>query len=181
MGWARFLEINNITKSYKDCSLNALYNYKPVAVDFIKNKTSMVLKGECGTGKTFFMLSTIHALLEHAKLPLWYVFFVKAKTLSDRIDQEYRQYGTTKTVIDQCLEAPYLFIDDFGVQARTERMERDFYEICDVRLADQRPTMFSTNLSEENLKSVFGARIYSRLKQCHRLDFNGKDLRGMNE
>lgn len=177
MSWDRFKEINYVHKIYSECSVKNLSHHIPQAKSFIDTPSSMLLVGECGTGKTYFMFTLIRELLEHRKLPLHAVVFIKAKNLSDKMEEAFKQYGTTKAEVEKMVDADILFIDDFGVQSRAERMERDFYEICDIRLADMRPTVFSTNLEEGEIKEVFGARIYSRLKVCQKISFNGQDQR----
>ncbi len=177
MSWDRFQEINYISKSYKDAHVGNLGDMKEFALSFLKKPKPMMLMGKCGTGKTYFIMAIIQALLVCGARPLWQIKFSRAKSLSDRIDEEYKIYGTTKSEIQSCIEAPYLFIDDFGVQSRGERIERDFYEICDRRLPDGMPTIFSTNLEEEEIKEIFGARISSRLKLCQIITFTGPDRR----
>lgn len=177
MSWDRFKEINNILKIYSDCSLKNLRHHQNEAKDFLTHQSPILLQGECGTGKTYFMMTLIRELFSLRKWPLWAIRFAKAKNLSDKMEEEFRQYGTTKGEIQSCLEAECLFIDDFGVQGKSDRMERDFYEICDVRLGDMRPTVFSTNLTDEEIKEIFGARIHSRLKVCERIIFTGEDQR----
>ena len=177
MSWDRFKEINKVANVYHECALNQLGSYKGVAKSFIDSPHSLLLQGACGTGKTFFMFTLIKELLEAKKWGLWSLRFHKAKHLSDRMEEEFKKYGTTSHVIEQCLDVNVLFIDDFGVQSRAERMERDFYEICDVRLGDMRPTVFSTNLTDEEIRETFGARIHSRLRVCERVLFNGEDRR----
>lgn len=177
MSWARFKEINNILKIYSDCSLKNLRHHQREAKAFLSQPGPLLLQGECGTGKTYFMMTLIRELFDSRSWPIWAIRFVKAKNLSDKMEEEFKQYGTTKGEIERSLDSECLFIDDFGVQGKSDRMERDFYEICDVRLGDMKPTVFSTNLGDEEIKSVFGGRIHSRLKVCERIIFTGEDQR----
>lgn len=177
MSWQRFKEINNILKIYEECSFKTLKQKHNDAKAFLDHPGPMLLQGECGTGKTYFMFVLIRELFETKKRHISEVLFVRAKNLSDKMEEEFRQYGTTKGVIERAVSAPYLFIDDFGVQGKSDRMERDFYEICDIRLGNMQPTVFSTNLNDEEIRDTFGARIHSRLKVCEKLLFNGEDRR----
>jgi DNA replication protein DnaC len=177
MSWERFQEINKVPAIYRECCLENLNQHRKAAEQFIMRPSPLLLSGECGTGKTYFIYTLIRGLLTQGRWPLAEIKFCSAKNLSDQIEEELRTFGTTWYEIQKCVEVGILFIDDFGVQATGERMERDFYEICDKRLSNLYPTIFSTNLTEQEIQKIFGARIYSRLKQCYKISFTGKDQR----
>jgi len=177
MSWDRFKEINSILKVYSDCSLKTLDQKQNDAKGFLDHPGPLLLQGECGTGKTYFMFTLIREIFETKKRHISEVLFMRAKNLSDKMEEEFKKYGSTHGVIERVVEAPYLFIDDFGVQGKGDRMERDFYEIVDVRMGNMQPTVFSTNLTDEEIRDTFGARIHSRLKVCEKLLFNGEDRR----
>jgi DNA replication protein DnaC len=136
----------------------------------------MLLVGDPGTGKTYFMYALMHELLKSG-WPLGLLRFINGKRVGDMFDEEHKLYGTSKDTIRQLVEPAILFVDDFGVEGKSERIERNYYEITDNRLADDMPTVFSTNLSDPEIKEVFGSRIDSRLKQCVKIHFEGNDQR----
>lgn len=177
MSWSRFREIFNVSQSYCDASIKNLEHHQMMAKQFLGKPCSMLLVGPPGTGKTYFMFSLINTILEKKPEYLSQVLFINGKHLSEMLDEEHKAYGTCRDVVRKMVDPKYLFIDDFGVEGKSDRIERNYYDICDKRLADHRITIFSTNLADQEIKEVFGVRIDSRLKQCMKVVFDGKDQR----
>jgi DNA replication protein DnaC len=52
------------------------------------------------------------------------------------------------------------------------------YELVDARYSDNRFTIVTTNQDLDEIKSLSGGRIYSRLlEMCHLVPMNGVDFR----
>lgn len=176
--YSRFCQDNKIAKCYHDVNIK---NLKPlergIAIKFLTSAFPLKLTGEPGTGKTYFMMALIRELLENKRIHRGMLRFINAMDLDERVDEEFKKYGVA-TYFIQCLKEDYfLFIDDFGIERSKERAERNYYSLLDDRLANQKPTVISTNLNEEEILNNYGARIHSRLKQCIGLQILGPDNR----
>ena len=145
---------------------------------WVNNPCNLVLYGQAGRGKTWFMHCLMHDLFFQRK---WIRFF-KSKTLDDLIIENMKTYGSAQFLIQkQICDCEFLFLDDIGMERSTDRLERDFFEIIDTRLCTLLPTIISTNLDADKIEESYGSRINSRLKEYQWIKFSGDDLRGRNE
>ncbi len=181
MSWIQFCEINYIPPHLFSCSIENLKQFQEEAFGFLEKPYSMLLMGDCGRGKTYFLLALIHGLLEIKKLPLHLFRFFNASDLEERVDQEIQLYRSATYFLNTLRDVRFLFIDDFGVEKTRERAERNYYKITDTRLGEDKPTVFSTNLTDEEILNTYGARINSRLGNCTRLNFTGPDFRNPSQ
>lgn len=177
MSFLRFCQDNKIAKCYHDCSLKNLKALQPIAEKFIDQAFPLKLYGDPGTGKTYFMLTLVKELLENKRIHRGMLRFINAMDLDDRVDEEFKRCGAAHYFIQSLKDDYYLFIDDFGIEKSKDRAERNYYSLLDDRLANQKPTIISTNLKEEEVLNIYGARIHSRLKQCITLHIKGEDQR----
>lgn len=178
MSWQEFCESQKVPKKFRKCCLEHITEHNLVIERFIKNPTdSLILYGEPGRGKTYFLYSIIHTLLEKAKCPRHYIRFFSGVDLEDRIRKEVGEFKSSSHFVETLADAEFLFIDDFGVASMAEEAERHYYKLLDLRLNNELPTVISTNLDDADLLRMFGKRIQSRLKFCKRINFEGEDLR----
>jgi DNA replication protein DnaC len=173
----KYLNVNHERLIIKNDSKGRSFSEK--AEVWLKNPFSLILEGLPGRGKTYFLFSLIRGLL--AKEPLYKIRFFRSKDLDDKILDEFKLYGSSKTILKSVSEVEFLFIDDFGIERGTEKSERDYYEIIDKRIANELVTVISTNLDKNELTNMYGSRIASRLKECVGLKFEGNDLRGSGQ
>jgi len=176
--WTEFCVINRIPPQYQEASLDSPTMAPPRVVaggEWIQAPASLLITGNVGRGKTYFM----HALMK--RLISLYgrgcLRFFKSKTLDDRLLECINDFGSTQWMMESLREIPYLFIDDFGVDRSTERLERDYYDLIDDRGSWERPTVISTNLQDAEIEAKYGARITSRLRRFKGIAFGGEDLR----
>ncbi len=177
MSWQKFCEINIVPKQYLNCSIENLKQFKEDAIDFLNTPYPIILMGDAGRGKTYFLYSLIREILEKKGVSLADMRYINAMKLEERVSTYVNMYKSASEFIDGLCEVHYLFIDDFGVEASIQKAERNYYTLTDIRLSNYLPTVFATNLTNEEILETYGARIDSRLKQCTRLKFTGKDLR----
>lgn len=182
MNWLKFCELNKITKSYQNCKVSDLKKIKnragtdffATAERFLFNPYPLLLQGDPGTGKTYFMLCLIKELIESHNDNFR---FMNAIELEDRIIEQTRLVGTSKALIESLSDIDFLFLDDFGVEMTKQRAEKVYYSILDYRLSEGKGTVISTNLNNDEIITIFGTRINSRLNQCLSIHFDGLDLR----
>ncbi len=181
MSWEQFLEINEVGPSWHTATFSGnklmTTNLKELGEVWGKKpEKSLILHGEPGRGKTYYMFALIRDVLEHR--PLHYIRYFKGKKLDDKLVEELKKYGSNAYFIKTLTEVPILFIDDFGLERDTDRLTRDMYDIIDTRLEWQRPVVLSTNFSGSQIEQQYGKRIFSRFKEYVWVQFEGEDLRG---
>lgn len=177
MRWQHFCTLYEVPKRYTIASVSTLLETRSqeVALRWIKKPISLLLQGPPGRGKTHFMHALIRGILETNDISA--IRFIRSKQLDDRLLKEFREYGTSQDIIKTISDVQFLFLDDFGMERSTERTERDYYDIFDQRVANDRVTVISTNLTEQQILDFYGGRIESRLRESALLEFKGCDLR----
>lgn len=175
--FSSFCQDNKVAKCYHDCNVKNLKSLHPVAESFLEKGFPLMLYGDPGTGKTHFMMTIVRELLDTHRIHRANLKFINAMDLDEKVDAEVKKYGSASYFINNLKDDFFLLIDDFGVEKSRERAERNYYSLFDDRLANQKPTIISTNLKEEEVLNIYGARIHSRLKQCVTLNVKGEDQR----
>ena len=141
-----------------------------------RDKESLILQGNVGSGKTYFMCCLINNLLNRGHT---WLQFKKSSTL----DREFLEAVSGKSdcsltdLMSKYKEVPIFFWDDIGTERVSERVEREFLEIIDYRLDADMPIVFTTNLDFEKLEERLGERISSRLQKPKWLSFKSGDMR----
>jgi hypothetical protein len=116
----------------------------------------VVLAGESGKGKTSLASAMLRHVIERGSGRS--ALFVYAP----RIARAYRntRLGETPQIIDACENTWLLCIDDLGADA----VYRDtLREVIQVREADQKPTIITTFLSEQDVLEAYGGGISRRM------------------
>lgn len=139
-------------------------------INSMRSSNSLLLQGNVGSGKTYLL----YYLIKRGVRALFY----KAYEIDNLSLKYLNENHSNEVIISELQSAMILFIDDLGVNRLTERFERDLYMILDYRLEHLLPTLISTNLSDEDLLKNYGERIFSRLKEYIRVDYNYEDKRG---
>lgn len=87
------------------------------------------------------------------------------KTLLKTVRQSISNRGSGDyiTFLRSMLDDDLIIIDDIGSSGHTVWREEVILDSIDIRYADMMPTVFTSNLSEEQLYEIYGQRIASRL------------------
>ncbi|MBP5492826.1 MAG: ATP-binding protein [Clostridiales bacterium] len=136
---------------------------------------NMVLFGTAGKGKTF---TAVSAAREYASAGM--SALVLKQTEAQEILMEYRKLVQSfytepakerriKERREALTEVDLLVLDDLGVEAKNANTEGDLLYILDTRVLHGRPTIITTNYDIPSLKSLYGARVYDRLKRSFQL------------
>ena len=180
MSWEQFCECNKTPKHLQEASLEP-GQFMPddrviTGCKWLdKPRKSLILSGETGRGKTYFMYCLMKGIIQ--RYGIHNARFFKSKQLDDRLLSDLRQYGDANYMLETVKDIPFLFLDDFGLERSGERAEREYYDIIDDRVEHRKPTIISTNLSDSDILKTFGDRIHSRLKTFVGIPFEGEDIR----
>lgn len=126
---------------------------------------SLLLIGPTGTGKTSLGLSAFRYRIAEGRAPT----FLYLRT----VDLFNRLYGTMhkdselsqSQVTDAVSECALLMLDDLGKEKASEYVGAKFYEIIGLRCDWERPTIFTSNLSLEELEARLGDATYWRVME----------------
>lgn len=157
---------------------NVYFYCKKYALDFGRNensgrgKSSLLMLGKTGLGKTHLALSIANAVIEDG----YGVIYDTAQNIFMKMEDEYYRRGEKKYTFS-IFDCDLLIVDelpDFASQFAVNA----FYNIINTRMLKHRPMIVSTNLTESELASRFGERVFSRLiGEFTLLKFFGNDIR----
>lgn len=132
--------------------------------------------GNVGRGKTHLLLAIFNHVVEAS--PRLSPIYCVAADLFDELRSGYEDGAEVsynervRTLVD----ADLLILDDLGSEKWTGWVENTLFKIVNGRLIRNKPLAFSTNLQMEDLCSVVGERIFSRIySSCEILPLLGKD------
>nr|WP_232425924.1 ATP-binding protein [Brevibacillus borstelensis] len=78
--------------------------------------------------------------------------------------------------------APFAVLDDVGVREATEAFRGDLHAIINARVTERKPTVYTSNVTIDELAQVFDARLADRVRdQCAVVPFVGESKRGMRK
>lgn len=142
-----------------------------------KKGSNILMIGAPGTGKTFLSNCIAKALIDSRHT----VLYERANDLVDAFssrDFKRGDYDKAAGRIDRVNDCELLIIDDLGTEFTNDYSKSRLFEVIEGRLSRGLSTIISTNLSLNQLRAVYGARITSRFIGGYTLlPFYGTDLR----
>ncbi|MBP1544347.1 MAG: ATP-binding protein [Oscillospiraceae bacterium] len=124
----------------------------------------LLLFGDVGTGKTYSAACIANALLSQGRS----VIMTSLVTLIE---------SGTNDVLSRLNSIDLLILDDLGAERSTDYALERVYSIVDGRYRSNKPVIYTTNLSLEELKhpvDIRYQRIYDRvLERCYPVEFRG--------
>lgn len=139
----------------------------------------LVLSGKSGLGKTFLMHAMANRLIEKGVN----VLLVSAYQFFDTARKCY--FGQENDSLDDYFQADILMIDDLGSEPMMQNITvEQLFNMINERRNHDLATVFSTNLSLNELKERYTERIASRLSDRHSvmfLEFIGQDIRNRKD
>ncbi|WP_245796309.1 ATP-binding protein [Domibacillus antri] len=151
---------------------------KRIAGNFVKKFELMKEQGKGlylyssikGSGKTRLAASILNALLktqDSREHPLS-IYYSSTADLIGEIKKTFSDDSTIKSsdIIDSVKKVDVLILDDIGVEKVTDWVEETFTRILDFRLQHQKITIFTSNLSIDELDNKYPqGRISSRIEK----------------
>lgn len=165
-----------------DNACNAAFEY---AASFsLDNPENLLFSGMYGLGKSHLAYSVCKVLRENGFVAV----FISVPKLLTIIKSTYRKESdyTEAELLDVLSKVDFLALDDIGAEKVRKEEEGDswatekLFEIIDGRSG--RHTLYTTNLSSEDLSRKVGPRNFSRMMANTRpLKFEGSDYRIHNK
>lgn len=143
------------------------------AQDFHPDSMSLLFSGATGLGKTFLSACIARQVTENGHSV---VYAIAGKLFADFETVKFER--ADPELLQDYYKCDLLIIDDLGTEMTTQFVTAALYEIVNSRLLEQKSTIISTNLNENDLESRYGGQIASRLVGSFRvIYFLGDDIR----
>lgn len=137
---------------------------------------SILLMGSTGLGKTHLSSAVARGAIERGSD----VFYTGAIDLFSTFEIErFKSYSNEPNeLIERYFECDLLIIDDLGTEMINQFSVSTLYNLVNDRLSRKKPTIVSTNLTNDEIKKKYTDRITSRLfGEYLVLPFMGTDVR----
>ncbi|MDR1067027.1 MAG: ATP-binding protein [Clostridiales bacterium] len=138
---------------------------------------NLLFYGDTGLGKTFLCNCIAKRMIDAGKT----VLYVTAPRIFKKIEElrfNRDNMEAPDDQLDMIYSADLLIIDDLGSEFSTILTSAELFNVINGRLLEKKPSVISTNLSLNDLQSVYSDRIVSRLFGAYSmLRFFGDDIR----
>lgn len=157
----------------------SIYNFlKSYAESFnVEGSGNLALFGGTGLGKTHLSSAVARRVIENGND----VYYISASNLF--ADFEEKRFGSSSSYestgeIDQYFTCDLLIIDDLGSEMINQFTVSCLYNVINSRLNHKKPTMISSNLTQDEFRRKYWDRISSRVfGEYLVLPFVGSDIR----
>ena len=148
---------------------------KKYAENFDTDSASLYFYGRTGLGKTHLSLAIANEVIKKG----YNVLYGSVINFLNKMEKE--KFGRVESPIDTeelLIDADLLILDDLGAEFSTAYTVSALYNIINSRVARGVPTIISSNLDLEELKSRYPESIASRIIGTYAtVNFIGKDVR----
>lgn len=154
-------------KTFRNCR-----NY---AENFSMLAGNLLFSGNTGLGKTFLSACIARTVADRG----FSVVYESAGHLFQTLEKARFESGEeNRRAAAKYSECDLLIVDDLGTELSGQFVTAALYTLINDRLLENRPTIISTNLSEEELIRRYNPQIASRLRGSYRrVAFVGDDIR----
>ena len=154
-------------KTYQTCRRYA-FGFHPKA-------GNLLFSGNTGLGKTFLSACIARAVADQG----YSVVYESAGKLFQTLEKaRFEANDENRRAAAKYNECDLLIVDDLGTELPGQFVTAALYSLINDRLLESRPTIISTNLSEEELVRRYNPQIASRLRGSYRrVAFVGDDIR----
>ena len=154
-------------KTYQTC--------RRYAFGFHSKAGNLLFSGNTGLGKTFLSACIARAVADQG----YSVVYESAGRLFQTLEKaRFEANDENRRAAAKYAECDLLIVDDLGTELPGQFVTAALYSLINDRLLECRPTIISTNLSEEELVRRYNPQIASRLRGSYkRVAFVGDDIR----
>lgn len=151
------------------------------AENFSDASPNLLLQGGTGLGKTYLSACIARVVAEKG----FSVCYESASAALESFelakfsrDTEEGEAAAVRTKRMQ--ECDLMILDDLGTEMSTPMAQSALYTLINTRLVNEKKTIISTNLKDEDLQRRYTAQVYSRIAgEFTALPFVGRDIRRM--
>ena len=150
---------------------------------FVKNfdtqYSNILLYGNTGVGKTFLANCIAKELLDTAHTVVYLTAFELFDILEkNKFSKSYDEKNEMNDKFQYILHSDLLIIDDLGTELVNSFSVSQVYLCINERHLNQKSTIISTNLSLDDISSVYSERVFSRIISDYQLlKIVGDDIR----
>ena len=148
--------------SHYDNAKSVYERCKAFCDNFEKTDENLYIYGNAGVGKTFLTNCIAQELISKGHNVLYQTAYKTFSFLDDykfgKIDRESNQF-----LFDLIYDCDLLIIDDLGTEFITQYTQAAFFDILNTRIAENKKTIISTNLSIDELSNMYSQRTSSRI------------------
>ena len=154
-------------KSFQTC--------KRYAYDFNMKSGNLLFSGNTGLGKTFLSACIARTVADRG----YSVVYESAGHLFQTLEKaRFEANEENRAAAAKYAGCDLLIVDDLGTELPGQFVTAALYSLVNDRLLEGRPTIISTNLTEEDLVRRYNPQIASRLRGSYkRVAFVGEDIR----
>ena len=140
-------------KTYQTC--------RRYAFGFHNKAGNLLFSGNTGLGKTFLSACIARAVADQG----YSVVYESAGRLFQTLEKaRFEGHDENRRAAAKYAECDLLIMDDLGTELPGQFVTAALYSLINDRLLECRPTIISTNLSEEELVRRYNPQIASRLR-----------------
>ena len=169
----------NISTRYKDAEFVAKVENQEKLIAAIKVNFNgknfsqirdMLIYGGVGTGKTHLVVAMLNKIIN---ANIYCRYATEHNLLDLYFQKKYDEFNA-------CKKVNILVIDEIGKRELVDWQMIQLEELISYRYNEMLPTIFITNMNQDEFKSFVGDRVASRLRENKviRVMMDGEDLRG---
>ena len=145
------------------------------AMGFSVNAGNLLFSGNTGLGKTFLSACIARCVADQG----YSVVYESAGHLFSTLEKaRFEANDENRRAAAKYTECDLLIVDDLGTELPGQFVTAALYSLVNDRLLENRPTIISTNLTEDDLVRRYNPQIASRLRGSYRrVAFVGDDIR----
>ena len=177
-GFAEF-RLDYYSGTARECMELTLNTAKQYALSFGAKSPNLLLQGGTGLGKTF-LSGCIAKAVSAAGHSVVYETAQEAFGAFEeqKFSRDAETYAAASEKVKRILACDLLILDDLGTELTTSFTQSALYNIINTRLTENKKTIISTNLSDEELAARYIPQIASRIGGAYdALLFMGRDIR----
>lgn len=143
----------------------------------VKYKNALIMGGT-GVGKSYLMCAVANEFKKNG----FSVIYVSAIQLDKLMLLYHTSFASEREIyLADIIDCDLLIIDDLGSEQKIKNVtDENLLKILDEREKADKPVFVTTNLNEEQLKTAYNERVFSRLTNVNKTiisNVDGNDLR----
>lgn len=144
------------------------------AQNFSMRSANLILTGGTGLGKTHLSLAIASEVIQKG----FGVVYCSVGSLVTKLENEHFGRDAGSAAADSLQDCDLLILDDLGTEFKSSFTSSAIYNIINMRLMLQKPTIISTNLTTKEMVDYYSERFASRIIGSYRrIVFVGRDIR----